>query len=338
VVQGVEVDDFYRPVAYWIRRLHPGEVRFDLHQVDRVERVPADQIIHLRIIDRWPQVRGEPWMHCVIRKLADIDGYTEAEIVAARAASMYFGTIETPDEMGALGEEQSDGNFQLPLEPGILEKLKPGEKLNFVNPNRPNTALDPFLRYMLREMAAGVGTSYESLSRDYSQSNYSSSRLALLEDRDTWRAVQQWFVRSFREPLHRVWLQQATAARAVAGLPFAEYAAAPAKFEAVSFKPRGWQWVDPTKEVEAYKQAVMAGFTTVADVIAETGGGRDLDEVLKQRRRELDEMEAADLSFDTSPENYVKPEPVPEPAPTPAPESDETASEPDAALIVALRR
>jgi lambda family phage portal protein len=191
---------------------------------------------------------------------------------------------------------------------------------------------------MLREMAAGVGTSYESLSRDYSQSNYSSSRLALLEDRDTWRAVQQWFVRSFREPLHRVWLQQATAARAVAGLPFAEYAAAPAKFEAVSFKPRGWQWVDPTKEVEAYKQAVMAGFTTVADVIAETGGGRDLDEVLKQRRRELDEMEAADLSFDTSPENYVKPEPVPEPAPTPAPESDETASEPDAALIVALRR
>jgi capsid protein len=82
----------------------------------------------------------------------------------------------------------------------------------------------------------------------------------------------------------------------------------------------------------------MAGFTTVADVIAETGGGRDLDEVLKQRRRELDEMEAADLSFDTSPENYVKPEPVPEPAPTPAPESDETASEPDAALIVALRR
>jgi capsid protein len=26
----------------------------------------------------------------------------------------------------------------------------------------------------------------------------------------------------------------------------------PSKFEAVLFKPRGWSWIDPTKEVEAY--------------------------------------------------------------------------------------
>src|SRR5690606_23637460 len=130
-------------------------------------------------------------------------------------------------------------------EPGMMERLSPGEKLNFVNPNRPNSALDPFLRYMLREMAAGVGTSYESLSRDYSQSNYSSSRLSLLEDRDAWRAIQQWLVRNFREPLHRVWLRQAALAQAVPGLTVMEYALSPSKFAAAEFKPRGWSWVDP---------------------------------------------------------------------------------------------
>jgi lambda family phage portal protein len=341
VIQGVEINSFYRPVAYWIRALHPGELRTDTNTTDRIERVPADQIIHLRLVDRWPQVRGEPWMHAIIRKLADIDGYTEAEIVAARAASMYFGTIESDEDTASFGEEREDGSYQLPLEPGMVEKLRPGEKLNFVNPNRPNSALDPFLRYMLREMAAGCGTSYESLSRDYSQSNYSSSRLALLEDRDTWRAVQQWFIRSFRERLHRIWLQQAMLARSIEGASLMEYAADPAKFEAVSFKPRGWSWVDPTKEVEAYKEAVKAGFTTVADVIAQTSGGLDLYEVMQQRRRELDEMKALDLTFDTSPENYeVKDEPAPAPAPAPAakPDEDEPDEDGPSARVLQLRK
>jgi lambda family phage portal protein len=278
-------------------------------------------------------------MHAVIRKLADIDGYTEAEIVAARAASMYFGTIESNEDTSSFGEEQEDGSYQLPLEPGMVEKLRPGEKLNFVNPNRPNAALDPFLRYMLREMAAGCGTSYESLSRDYSQSNYSSSRLALLEDRDNWRAVQQWFIRAFREPLHRVWLQQAALAKAIPGVGIADFVAVRDKYEAVSFKPRGWSWVDPTKEVEAFKEAVKAGFTTVTDVIAEVGGGRDAEEVFSQRRRELDDMEAQDLVFDTSPESYAKPEPVAPVAAQPEPEDDdEETDEPAPARVLSLRR
>lgn len=310
IVQGIEVDTFYRPQAYWLKTLHPGETRIGLYETTNVERVPADQIIHLRIIDRWPQVRGEPWLHAVIGKLADINGYTEAEIVAARAGAMYFGTLETDEDTASLAEEQDDGSYQLPLEPGMVEKLKPGEKLNFVAPNRPNAALDPFLRYMLREMAAGCGTSYESLSRDYSQSNYSSSRLALLEDRDTWRALQQWFIRTFRERLHAVWMQQATAAGAIQGLSFADFAGSPDKFGAVSFKPRGWSWVDPTKEVEAYSMAVKAGFTTVTSVIAESGGGKDMEEVLDERERELEEMEARDLVFDTSPEVYAAPKPA----------------------------
>ena len=250
---GVEVDSFGAPLAYWIRNLHPGELRVTADQTDRLERVPAADIIHLRIIDRWPQTRSIPWMHATARKFNDMDGLTEAEITAARAAACYMGFIESPDGETQMGEDQPDGSKEVELSPAVIEHLAPGEKFNFAAPNRPNAQLDPFMRMMLREVAAGTGPSYESLSRDYSQSNYSSSRLALLDDRDLWRVLQMWFIRDFRERLHAIWLHQAVLARVVTSISVQEYALNPGKFEAVRFKPRGWSWIDPTKEVEAYE-------------------------------------------------------------------------------------
>lgn len=314
VRMGIEVDRFGRAIAYWLRERHPGELRLAPERTDRLERVPAEFIEHLRIVDRWPQTRGEPWLHAVARKLNDMDGYSEAEIIAARSAASYMGFIQRPEGDTPLAEKQEDGSKQMQLEPGQIEQLGPGETINFLHPNRPNTALDPFMRYMLREVAAGAGTSYESLSRDYSQSNYSSSRLALLDDRDVWRVLQLWFIRNFRVRLHREWLQQAVLAGAIAPVRVGEYAADARKFEAVLFKPRGWSWVDPTKEVEAYKEAVRAGFTTVSDVIAATGDGRDLEDVITTRKRELGMLEEAGIEVDTT----VKDEP-PSAAPPPPP-------------------
>jgi lambda family phage portal protein len=337
---GIEQDVFGRPLAYWIRDRHPNEAHVRPGRSDRLVRVPAAEIIHLRIIERWPQSRAVPWMHAVARKLNDVDGYTEAEIVAARGAANYMGVIES--DADDFGEQQDDGTTQMELQPGIVERLRPGEKFDLVAPNRPNAAADQFIRLMLREIASGIGLSYESLSRDYSQSNYSSSRLALLDDRDLWRVLQGWFIRTFRQRLHETWLQQAVLARAISAISVEEYAINPAKFEAVQFKPRGWGWVDPTKEVEAYKEAVKAGFTTVGDVVAATAGGLDLEDVANARRDELELFEELDLTFDTSPEVYVKAQAKPaEPAAEPAaakPAEDDPEDEPAQARVVTLRR
>jgi lambda family phage portal protein len=300
VTMGVERDNFGRPVAYWFRMRHPGDVRTNLQAGERLERVPAEQVMHLYVVNRWPQTRGEPWLHTAMGRLNDMDGYAEAEIVGARAAANYVGFIESPDAPTPDVTEEGTGQRQFALEPGMVEYLAPGEKMSFAAPNRPNAAMDPFMRMMLREVAAGVGCSYESLSRDYSQSNYSSSRLALLDDRDLWREMQTWFIRNFREPLHREWLRLAVYARAVTTVPLEDYALNASKYEAVTFKPRGWGWVDPTKEVAAYKEAVLAGFTTNADVIAATGGGKDFEDWLRDRKRELDRMKEAGIEVDTT--------------------------------------
>jgi len=309
VRMGVERDTFGRAVAYWIRQRHPSDLRAPPGASERVERVPADQIIHLRIIDRWPQTRGVPWFHTAITRLNDMQEYTASELQAARLSAAYFGTIESADDNPLGGESVADdGTRQYQIDAGMIQQLNPGEKFAFHSPNRPNSALDPFMRFMLREVASGVGVSYESISRDYSQSNYSSSRLALLEDRDLWQVLQQWWVRSFRAPLHREWLELAVLSGAVSALRVDEYAADPSRFEAVSWKLRGWTWIDPTKEVQAYKEAVKAGFTTVTDVIAATAAGKDVEDVIAQRARELAMFEEAGIDLDTTvPEEPTEP-------------------------------
>ncbi len=333
VRMGVEVDQYGRPLAYWIRERHPGELRTTIDASVRLERVPAADILHLRIVDRWPMTRGEPWLHTVARKLNDMDGYSEAEIIAARGAASYMAFIETPDMDTPLGEKQADGSQHMDLEPGAIDRLGPGEKLNFVSPNRPNPAMDPFMRMMLREVASGVGVSYESLSRDYSQSNYSSSRLALLDDRDVWRVLQQWWARSFRQRLHEQWLSAAVLSRAIVPIPVDQYEVSRERFQAVTWKFRGWSWVDPTKEVGAYKEAIRAGFMTVSKVISLTGGGDDIEDVIAERKRELAMFEEADIDVDTTVEEPV--EPVAPAAPdAPADEAkEETANDPAARVL-----
>lgn len=332
---GIEVDRYDRPLYYWIRERHPGELRSIPGASQRLERVPADQIIHLHLCDRWPQSRGVPMLHAVIQRLRDIDGYSEAEIIAARAAACYMGFIKSPE--APLGDAIEGEQKQRDFAPGMIDELGPGEDFVSHTPNRPNAAMEAFLRALLREVASGLDISYESISRDYSQSNYSSSRLSLIDDRDAWRTLQGWFIRSFRMELHREWLMQAVLARAISAVTIDEYAADVDKFSRARFKARGWSWVDPTKEVSAYKEAVRCGFTSVTDVIAMTGNGHDIEDVLETRAQELALMESMGLAFDTDPENDAEKQ-APAPVTTMRPEEEESEEDESEARVLKLMK
>ena len=294
---GVEVDEWHRPTAYWFTPRHPGDYSFASFNPSAFMRVPAEDIIHLYVIDRWPQTRGEPWMHAALRTLHDAGGTEEAIVVKARAAANIVGFIRSPELLAA--DETVKGRQVLDTEPGTWQRLLPGEDVAGFSAAVADPALDPFLRYLLRKAAVGIGTSYESISRDYSQSNYSSSRLALLDDRAQWRILQGFFGRNLRADIHAEFLDAATLVGAVKTGP--DYFGNPRKYRAVRFKPRGWSWIDPTKEVAAYKEAVRNGFMTQADVIAQTADGVDVEDVLKARREELDMAAELGLVFDSDP-------------------------------------
>jgi lambda family phage portal protein len=347
VRMGVELDEFGRAVAYFFRKRHPGDIRLDSGSTDLYERVLAEDVYHLRLITRWPQTRGEPWMHTVLVKLDNINEYSDSELKAARASSYVFGTIETKHPEAAVAtttELDSAGKQMMAIEPLTVQELEPGEELKFHNPTRPNVALEPFIRYMLREVAVGTGPTYADVSGDYSQSNYSSSRLALLSERDQWRVLQQWWIRNFRLPLHRDWLKLAVLQRAADGepvVPLAQYAMNPRKYEAVRFKPRGWSWVDPTKEVAAYKEAIKGGLTTLTDVIAQTAGGQDIEDWVRTRERELELLAKAEIAVDTTVGAAAAAPPPPPPPADPPDEDDEddedtTTTRPE--RVVSFRR
>jgi len=337
---GVEMDRYYRPQAYWFRSRHPGDVRWPNQGRDEYERVPAAEVIHLALVERWPQTRGEPWMHAAARRLNDMDGYSEAEIVKARAQANVGGFIETPEDVESFGELMDDGSAEMETEAGVFKRLNPGEEAKMPPATAPNSAFAEFMRAMLREVSAGAGPSYEAISRDYSQSNYSSSRMGILDDRDEYRFIQWFMIRDFRQRLHPVWLQQAMFAQRITTITLEAYALNPRKFEAVKYKPRGWTWIDPTTEVDAYLKAIEGGLTTLTDVIAATADGRDLEEILTTRAYELEQMKAKKLVFTTSPEVYAKEDkPASEPTPPTGGEGNQQSTNTDpAARVRPIRR
>ena len=301
---GVEVDQWQRPQAYWLYKHHPGDLPFSGWTGSEYSRIKADEILHLYVVHRWPQTRGVPWLHAVMRRLRDLQEYNNSEVVAARSCANIVGFItnETGAGWGADLNEKGQAasrkyrESSLADRAGTLLRLFPGESFSGFTPQRPNTSLDPFMRYMIREIAAGIGVSYEALSRDYSKSNYSSSRLSLLDDRSRWRVLQGWLISTCLTAIYRNWLDMAVLSGEIC-IP--DYFRNKQKYQAVRFMPRGWSWVDPTKEVQAYALAVQNGFTTLTNVLAESGNGMDLEDFISTKVRENELLSSAGLQFPT---------------------------------------
>lgn len=289
---GIERDEWQRPVAYYFKNKHPGDYTFTGTADKGKTRVPAEDVIHLFRQTRPGQSRGFPWFAPALVRMHHLAGFEEAEVIKARAQASIMGFIKS--ESDGLSDGTQDNQRVTTFDPGTIEHLLPGEDFTSFAPTSPGGQFEPFMRAMLRAVAAGLGVSYESLSRDYSQSNYSSSRLALLDDRDNWRTLQQWMIENFHSRVFEQWLDMAWAS---GELDLPNYAGNESMYKSVRFVPRGWSWVDPVKEVNAYKDAVRSGFMTVSDVVAQSG--QDFDELITQRKREIDTTDGLDLVFDT---------------------------------------
>ncbi len=294
---GVEIDKWGRPVAYHFFDYHPGDYQFSYAQkaVKKRVRIPADDIIHLYMIERPGQTRGVSAFATAIMRLRNLSGYEEAEIVAARASSSMMAFVKTPDQ-----ELFEDGTYNeesvLDFSPGSIRRLAPGEEMQFFNPNRPDDGFTPFVQQMLRAVAAGVGCSYTQVSSDFSQSNYSSSRLELLETRTHYKVLQQYVIESLCEEVYEKWLEMAVMA-GVLDLP--GFDTNPGRYMATKWMAPAAQFVDPQKEAAAYKDLIRSGIMTLSQVIALHGG--DFEEQMRQRQHELAVADELNITLDTDP-------------------------------------
>jgi lambda family phage portal protein len=292
---GVKVNRWGRPIAYRFRTRHPGDVSGAVAY--RTTDVPAEEIIHLFIPERPGQTRGVPWFASSIKRMHHVAGFEEAEVVGKRARSSLMGFIQNKE--GKLqGEAVQDGDQVTNFEPGVFKHLAEGEEVVVPQLGNADTQYEAFLRPMLRSLAAGSGVPYPTISADYSQSNYSSSRLERLEVLELWRSFQDWII----EDTCQVVFERAMAAAVGAGtLQLPGYDLAPERYEAVRWFPRGWEFVDPQKEADANEKLVRSGFKLQAQVVAESSGGGDLEDLLAARAAEVNRAEELGLQFTSNP-------------------------------------
>ena len=72
------------------------------------------------------------------------------------------------------------------ITPGMIMDMNQGDEAQFLNPSVQATDASSFIKQEIRLIAAGQGLSYETVSRDMSESNYSSARQGSIEDELTY--------------------------------------------------------------------------------------------------------------------------------------------------------
>lgn len=288
---GVELGERGQPIAYWIKKRHPGDVQLGVAQASHEwVRYPAmnkagrPNVLHLYHVKRPGQTRGEPFFAPVLSAFKDLGDFMEAEIVAARVAACFTAFITKNDPAAAFEGAQVDaqGNRIESLEPGMTQYLAPGESVSFGDPKRPSGTFEPFVLAVLRSIGASLGLPLELVLKDFSRTNYSSARAAMLEARRFFRGSQTWLADRLCQPcwewvLEEAWLREDLPAVDLLGDQRDDW------MKAHWIAP-GWGWVDPVKEVDSSKMAIDAGLSTYADECA--AQGRDWEEVFAQQKRE----------------------------------------------------
>jgi len=284
VIMGIEVDTWGAPVAYYMVWDN------DVYGSSRVRtRIPAKEMIHIFVPTRPEQVRGYSALTNAIFALKMLDGYKEASMTNARVGSskMGFFTRNVDGSAEYTGDaKDSDGNIVSEVSPGQFEVLPPGMDFKSFDPTFPADQFDTFTKSIIRSIASGWGISYNGLANDYREVNYSSARVAQLEERELWRTLQKEVSDQFLDPLYEEWLSIAIMTQ-VLPVPDRKFD----KFNEKKFIGRTWTWIDPQNEVGANVTAIENGLTSRTRVCA--GQGLDYDEIIEELAHEKDVAETS---------------------------------------------
>lgn len=291
ITMGIEVDQWGRKVAYHFRKAK-GDGTAPL---DNDIRIPASQIIHVFVREQPRQLRGIPFMVSVLERFYSLDEYADFELISAKIAACFGAFITRPagdsgdilkKDDGTVEVKDAEGNVLSTVEPGMIANLPEGYGVTFAQPQKPGATFDMFTSFHLRALGAGIegGLSYESLTRDTSRSNFAGGRLAQIMDYQTYRDMQTFFEKRLGRPFRKRWLEAAVSAGALHCPGLLTDPAARRYWERCDFIFSGWSWgINPLQEVNASRESMRAGITTLADECSYLG--RSWKQQLRMQRR-----------------------------------------------------
>jgi lambda family phage portal protein len=306
VTGGVERNAAEVPVRYWIREGHPS----DLGAVPNMTWSPWErystnlgrpQVIHAFDQLRAGQTRGITRFVTVLKHFRSLSKFTEKTIEAAALNAMFVGFVKSnagpsavkegfdADDVSDFAAERADWYDENPVEvDGVqMPVLGLDDDVTMSTTARDTSGFDSFTRSIIRLIAAGLGVTYEEISMDFSQVNYSSARAALLIAWKETLALRGLIEQQIAWPFFAAWLEEAFDLGLIV-----PPAGAPDFYDAIDAYVEGaWRGpgrghIDPTKEVTAAAARIEAGISTLEKECAEYDGS-DWEETLEQQAREV---------------------------------------------------
>jgi lambda family phage portal protein len=204
---------------------------------------------------------------------------------------MGFFTSDNGEDAPA--DDYDNGVPIIDAEPGTFHQLPNGVDFKPFDPTHPATAFVEFQKGVLRGISSALNVSYASLSNDLEGTSYSSIRQGALEERDAYKMMQQFLLEHFVMPAYSAWLMHVMEFGYIP-IPATRF---PKFFAASHFRARGWQWVDPLKEVNAAVTAMHNGIMSMQDISSQYG--RDIEETFSQwqRDKEMADQFGLELAF-----------------------------------------
>lgn len=317
IVSGVEFDALGRVAAYWLRDAHPGDGGLsNLRGSTASRRHDARNVVHLFAPDRPGQARGISRFAPVIARLRDLAIYEDAELARKQNEALMSVFVSGDGaDFSIPGVGESAGAAAGAAALGELGTLRPGAVLatngQTVTVAQPTAApgYENYVRTQLYAIAAGAGVTYEMLTGDLSQVNFSSARTGMMEFR---RAAEQrqWHVLVPRL-LTPIWRAFVDAAVLAGKIPRPDYA--------VEWTTPKWDYVNPLQDVEADAAEIAAGLSSVSEKLRQRG--YQPDAVFAELGRDYEKLKSSGaldyLGFLANKTPSAPPASDPEPPPKP---------------------
>lgn len=273
VRMGVEIDEWERPVAYWMLNDHPGDVM--RRAEERYTRIPASELIHT--FDPWRphQARGFTWTHAAAVDIHHLSEFRSATLIKAEHASKITGFFKQDAEWLDPPEEGDDPDVEEEVEAGTAKVLPYGLDYTPAQNGTPGSDYAGFVKDSLRGSAAGLGPSYNRLANDLEGVSFSSLRSGELDERDFYKTCQELVISELLERLGEEWFNSALLKGALK--------IAPRDLERCSeqaWQARGWDWVNPLQDSKAASESIRNRTKSRAHYIRLNGD--DPDEVFEE--------------------------------------------------------
>lgn len=285
IINGIQYDVLGRVEGYWLFDQHPGEITAFNRGRASSHFVPASSIIHLYTAERPGQGRGFPRIAPVIARVRDLQLYEDAELqrknLETRLSVLASGSVTDMANPPSPGENVDTSAAKAgdlgPLASGSITQIPNAGQLTVLEPKVAPGYVE-YVKYNLHLIAAGFGVTYEMMTGDVSDTNFSSARVNRLNfQREA--EVEQWvvFIPKFCDRVCRAF---AEAAELVGKVKRADYN--------VEHSTPKWDYVNPEQDVKADLAEIAGGLSSFSEKLRRRGYKPDL--IFQELREDIEKL------------------------------------------------